>query len=89
MRGKPGPFGIIELSGPNGAGFPVPVRREPGQAGGWRRGDPGPPWGTSLSPDKVPAVTAWLRLTLLGTGAMNSPRYPPPGCCSATAADGS
>jgi hypothetical protein len=24
-------------------------------------------------------VTAWLRLTLLGTGAMNSPRYPPTG----------
>jgi hypothetical protein len=24
-------------------------------------------------------VTAWLRLTLLGTGAMNSPRYPPAG----------
>jgi len=24
-------------------------------------------------------VTAWLRLTLLETGAMNSPRYPPAG----------
>ena len=24
-------------------------------------------------------MTAWLRLTLLGTGAMNSPRYPPAG----------
>jgi hypothetical protein len=24
-------------------------------------------------------VTAWLRLTFLGTGAMNSPRYPPAG----------
>jgi hypothetical protein len=27
----------------------------------------------------VAPVTAWLRLTLLGVGAMNSPRYPPAG----------
>ena len=81
--GYPFRSGSFDLSGPNEAGFPVPVRHERGPAGvidaqvveGGDGGDRGPrPWRTSPGPDKVPAVTAWLRLTLLRTGAMASPR---------------